>query len=303
MTVVATRPARPLPAPTATRGTVLCLVAAVGFGVGPLFAKAAYAGGASVPTVLSARFAIAAALLWVLVAWRRPALPSRSALLGLAALGALGYAAQAGFYYGSLTRIDASLAALVVSVHPALVVVLAMVVLRRRPSRRQLAALACIGCGLLLLLGTGSLGGSVDALGVVLVCGAAVIYAGYLTIVGSLPVRLDLTLLSAIVCTSAAASLATAGAATGTLSAPASLSGWGWIVLLAVVSTVIPVGSLLAGVRSLGPPTAAIVSSLEPAVTVVSTVVVYGERLTLAQLAGGLVVLASVVVLHLRRRS
>lgn len=304
MTAVVDQPAVPVPAAglaPATRGTVLCLVSAVGFGVGPLFAKAAYADGASVPTVLAARFAIAAVLLWALVAWRRPPMPGRRVLLGCAVLGAVGYAAQAGLYYGSLTRIDASLAALVVSVYPALVTLLAVVLHRRRPGNRQLVALACTGLGLLLLLGSGGLGAA-DTLGVLLVLGAAVGYAVYLTITAALPDGLDLMVLSAVLCTSAAVSLAAAGAATGTLRAPSHASSWGWIALLAVFSTVLAISTLLAGVRSLGAATAAIVSCAEPAVTVAATAVVYGEHLTAVQLAGGLMVLVSIAVLHLRKR-
>jgi drug/metabolite transporter (DMT)-like permease len=297
MTAVAERPAL---APASSRGVLLCLVSAVGFGVGPLFAKAAYADGASVATVLAARFAMAAVVLWLVVAWRRPVLPGRRLLLVCALIGAIGYAGQAGLYYGSLTRIDASLAALVVSVYPALVAFVAVVVHRRFPDRRQAIALLCTGLGLVLLLGTGALGGSVDAVGVLLVLGAAAGYAVYLTITAALPTGLDLIVLSAVVCTSAAASLTAAGAATGTLHAPASAATWGWIALLALCSTVIAVCALLAGVRALGASTAAILSCAEPAVTVAATSVVYGETLTAPQFAGGAAVLAAVLVLRWR---
>ena len=45
---------------------------------------------------------------------------------------------------------------------------------------------------------------------------------------------------------------------------------------------------------------AAIVSCLEPVVTTLSAVAVYGERLTLSQVIGGTAVLAAVVVLRRR---
>src|SRR6185295_5758690 len=112
----------------------------------------------------------------------------------------------------------------------------------------------------------------------------------------------DLFLLSAIVCTSAAGTLTAAGAVTGSLHLPARPVGWLWIALLAIVSTVVPVACVFAGVRAVGAPTAAILSCAEPAVTVALTAAVYGERLTAGQLAGGAAVVAAVAVLQLRPR-
>ena len=290
---------------TARFGTLLCLVSAAGFGLGPVFAKAAYAAGAGVPTVLALRFTIAAAVLWAVVAWRRPRWPGRRVLLGCVALGAVGYAAQSGLYYGSLTRIDASLAALMVYVYPALVVVLALVLRRERPQRRRTVALVCSACGVALLLGIGgpsATGAGVDGIGVLLALGAAVVYAFYLTVVDGLPADLDLYLLAAVVCTSAAVSLTVAGLVTGSLRTPTQPSGWAWIAMLALVSTILAMGCQFAGIRVVGASTLAILSCAEPAVAVLATAVVYGERLTAVQCVGGLVVLASVAVLQLRRR-
>lgn len=69
-----------------------------------------------------------------------------------------------------------------------------------------------------------------------------------------------------------------------------------------MISTVIPVACLFAGVRAVGASTAAILSCAEPAVTVATTALVYGERLTPWQAIGGAAVLASVAVLQLRFR-
>lgn len=298
--------AAPAAAPSAPRnvrrGTLLCLVSAAGFGMSAVFAKQAYAAGFNVPTMLAGRFAIASVLLWALVAWRRPKLPTGRTLAACVGLGAVGYALQAGFYFGALARIDASLTALLLYAYPGLVTVLAITLRRERPDRRRVAALACSALGLLLMLGAGGVGGGAATGGVLLALGAAVAYALYLTVSDGLPRDLDLFVVTAIVCTSATASLAVFGAATGSLRAPADASGWWWVLLIAVCSTVIPIAGMFFGVRDVGASTAAILSCAEPAVTVASTALVYGERLSPLQAAGGLAVLASVAVLQLRRR-
>ena len=84
-----------------------------------VFAKKAYSHDVSVLTLLAVRFTLAAGAFWAIVAARRarsqssPSTP-RSAVVAGIALGAVGYAAQSGGYFGALTRIDASLNALLI---------------------------------------------------------------------------------------------------------------------------------------------------------------------------------------------
>jgi drug/metabolite transporter (DMT)-like permease len=74
-------------------------------------------------------------------------------------------------------------------------------------------------------------------------------------------------------------------------------SGWLWLASLAVVSTVGAIALFFAGLRRVGPTAAAILSTLEPVVTVALASAVFGETLGPVQLAGGaLVLLAAVAV-------
>ncbi|WP_103937914.1 DMT family transporter [Thermomonospora echinospora] len=276
-------------------GTTLCLISAAGFGMSAVFAKETYQAGAGVQTMLTVRFALAALLFWALVAWRRPAFPAGRTLLTCVGLGAVGYACQATFYFGSLARIDGSLAALLLYTFPPIVTVIAIALGRESMDRRRLTALACSVLGVLLLLGSGVRPGAAG--GVALALAAACTYALYLTVANGLPEDLDLYLVSAIVCTSAAVSLALISVSTGSWQPPAQPDGWLWTGLLAVFSTFVPIICMLAGMRVVGASTAAIVSYAEPAVTVASTALVYGERLAPTQFLGGAVVLVAVLIL------
>ncbi|WP_433237092.1 DMT family transporter [Streptosporangium sp. CA-135522] len=278
-------------------GAALCLISATGFGLAPIFARETYAAGVGVSTMLTVRFGLAAAVFCIMVAWRRPAVPTRRTLVVCALLGAVGYACQAAFYFGALTVISAPLVALLLYTYPALVTGIAVVLRRQSLDRRRVAALGCSAVGLLLLLGTG---GSADTGGVLLGLGAAVAYAIYLTVAEGLPDDLDLYLLSAVVCTGAAGSLAAAASVTGSLHPPFVAAGWLWMALLALISTVIPIVTMFAGVRAVGASTAAILSCAEPAVTVASTALVYGEQPAAGQVVGGAIVLATIFVLRSR---
>ena len=123
-------------------GPLLCLLSAACFGAMAIFGKLAYDAGIGVGDLLLLRFALAAAIL-VAVAAARGALrglPRRAVLAGLA-MGAIGYAAQSGLFFGALERMDASLLALILYVYPATVLLAAVALGRERATPRRVAAL------------------------------------------------------------------------------------------------------------------------------------------------------------------
>src|SRR4051794_16603094 len=191
-------------------GPVFSLVSGAAFGSMAIFGKLAYDQGVNVGTLLSARFTFAAALFWVLVFAGRGRgqareLDRRDVGVGLA-LGAAGYAAQAGLYFVALERIDASILALLLYTFPAMVTVAAVVLGRERVSARRLAALGLTSAGLVLVL-AGAAAGSFDAVGAGLALGAAVVYTTYILVSEQAAVRISPYLLSALVCSGAAVTL------------------------------------------------------------------------------------------------
>jgi drug/metabolite transporter (DMT)-like permease len=288
------------------RGVALCLLSAVGFGLMAVFAKEAYSDGVSVLTLLAVRFTIAASAFWVIVAARRArgassAPPARRIVLAGLAMGAIGYAAQSGGYFGALTRIDASLTALLLYVYPALVFLGALALGRDHVDRRRLVALLlATGGAALVLAGSGT--GDLDALGVALGLGSATAYAVYILVADSVTRRIDAFHVSALIATGAACTLWAAGLISGSLDLGFDAGGWGWIVGLALFSTVVPISAFLAGLPKVGPATASIVSTVEPMVSVGLAMVWFGERLGVVQIAGGALVLAAVVLLAVNVR-
>ncbi|HEV2887733.1 MAG TPA: DMT family transporter [Jatrophihabitans sp.] len=284
--------------PRSVLGVGLCLLSAVAFGLAALFGKECFAAGFSVSSMLAGRFGIAALVFWLIVAIRRPALPGPRLLLTCLALGGVGYALQAACYFGALTRIDASLVGQILYVYPGIVLVLALALRRERASRRKLAALGCSISGLVLLLGYAGSNGPVAPAGVLLAFCSALTYALYITVANGLPEDFDVYLLSALVCSSAAVSVALFGLTTGSVRLPAHSTGWLWLLPMALVSSVISIGCFLGGLRLVGASTAAILSCLEPVVTAGSAIVVFGDRMNAGQVVGAAVVLGAVVLLR-----
>jgi drug/metabolite transporter (DMT)-like permease len=287
-------------------GTLLCLASAAAFGAMAVLGKLAYDAGATVGTLLAARFVLAAALFWGLVlagggARELRAVGGRD--VGVAvALGACGYAAQAGGYFAALERIDASLVALLIYTFPAIVAVAAVVLGRERVDARRSTALGLASGGLVLVL-AGAGAGAFDPLGTALALGAAVVYSAYILVGEGVAGRMRPSVLSALVCSGAALSLTAGSAVLGDLRPGAlTAAGWGWLACLAVVSTVAAVALFFAGLRRVGPTRASILSTVEPLVTVVLAFLVFGEVLGTVQILGGALVLGGVLALNARPR-
>jgi drug/metabolite transporter (DMT)-like permease len=297
-------------------GPALCLISAACFGAMGVFGKLAYGAGVSSDALLLLRFTLAAALLAVLLAVRpelrsaRPTAASPSAPGGLTrrlvltglALGAVGYASQAGLYFAALERLDASLVALVLYTYPALVTAAAVLLGRERLTRARATAVLVAGCGtLLVLLGGGAL--RFDPTGVALAFGAAAVYTAYILVADPVTHRVPPVLLSALVMAGAAGSLAVRAVVTGGVELHFGTAGWLWVACIAVVSTVVAMLAFFAGLRRTGASTAAILSTFEPVVTTGLAALTLGEFLTPLQLAGGLLVLGSAGIVQLRSRA
>jgi len=293
-------------------GPLLILVSASCFGAMAIFGKLAYAAGVPASTLVLLRFAVASAILVAAVAVVRlrsgqPALPvavgkSRRRLVMTAlALGGVGYAAQASFYFAALERIDAALVALVLYTFPVLVTLASVTLGRDRLTPARVAALLAATCGTaLVLVGAGAL--SFGTAGVTLAFAAALTYTVYILVGESTVQQVPALTLTALVMVGATLTLALRALLTGGLSLDLTLAGWGWIVCIALVSTVVASTTFFAGLRHTGPSTASILSTFEPVATVGLAAVVLGERLGAIQVVGAGLVLSSVMLVQLGRR-
>jgi len=286
-------------------GTLLCVGSAAAFGAMAVLGKLSYDEGATVGTLLAVRFALAAALFWALVlaggeAGELRRLAPRDIVTALA-LGACGYAAQAGCFFAALDRIDASLLSLLLYTFPAMVAVAAIALGREHADARRLGALGLASAGLVLVLASAK-PGALDAVGAALALSAALVYTTYILVSQGVAGRVSPTLLSALVCSGAAVTLTVGSALLGDLR-PGEVTpvGWGWLAGIAVVSTVAAVSLFFAGLKRVGPTTASILSTVEPVVTVLLAFLVFGELLGALQLVGGVLVIAAVLVLASQR--
>lgn len=274
-------------------GILYILASAASFGAMPIFARVAYADGVDTYTMLALRFAAAFAILAGLMRLRRVGWPRGGTLAGLIAMGGLGYVGQAFCYFSALQHAPAGLVALLLYLYPALVAVLATVVLKERLTRRKLAALVLALGGAVLTIGL-SRGGT--PAGVAFGLGAAGIYAVYIIAGTRLLERAPALAAATVVIAAAGVVYAVLAAAHGP-HWPATPAGWGGVAGVALFGTVVAITAFFAGVERIGPTSASTLSTFEPVVSVVLAGVFLDERLSPWSLAGGALILAAVVLL------
>lgn len=283
-------------------GALLVALSAAAFGSMAIFGVWAQDDGIDTPALIFVRFAIAALILVAVMRIRDVALPPIRQCLPIAAMGGIGYVGQSYCYFLALEHAQASLVALLLYLFPAFVAVLAAVFLRERIGIVTAAALVLALAGTGLVVG----GGSGRPLGVVLAIGAAVIYSIYITVGSVVTDGVDVIAVSTIVCVAAATVcgvivvvLAVAGRPA---TFPSSGQGWGTLVAIAVLCTVVAILAFFGGLALLGPTSTSVLSTLEPVVTVGLATWLLSETLTGIQLIGGVLVLAAVTWLALSHR-
>jgi drug/metabolite transporter (DMT)-like permease len=255
------------------------------------------------------RFGLATLLMLLALRWQRePFAVARADLLPVIGLGLVGHTLYQLIFINGMARTSPANASLLMATSPIFVVIYGRLLGIERTNRVVWGGIGLSFAGILLLiLGGGdglSLGGS-TLLGDVLVLGAAMLWAAYTT--GSKP----------LLARYSPVRLTTLSMVTGTIplvlvSIPALLQqdwhaptagAWVGLFYSAVFSVAIGYVAWYTSVRRLGTARTAIFSNLTPVVSVAVSWLFLGYRLAPLQLAGGVVVLAGLLLTRQGRKT
>jgi drug/metabolite transporter (DMT)-like permease len=277
-----------------SEGTILVIVSAVSFGFMPIFARFAYAQGVGVDELLFVRFLLAFLIMGTLLAAsHRLVLPKRMDLLALIVLGALGYFLQSAFYFSALLFSPVAIVALLLYTYPVFVTVGAYLLGWEQVSRRLAGAFIIALIGLVLVANPF---GTAIGLGVFLAFGSAIVYTIYILGGSKVLRRVKGDVAAFYVMGAASVSFGLTGALTGLIRLNWDVAGWFWVIIIAVICTVLAATTFFLGISRIGPSRAALISLMEPVTAVLLSLTLFGNRLTISQWFGGLLILVSTVI-------
>ena len=286
----------PAPANRSAAGVALVVGSACCFGTLGVFGKLAYRLGLSTPQLLSYRFALAAVLLWLAASVIRQGLPSRRSLIGLAIMGGVGYVGQSASYFSALHFIPVSTTALLLYTFPVVVTLLATLLFHESLGLTKIGAVVLAFIGTMLVVQAQLQ--AAPPIGIVLGLTSAAVYSGYILYGSRLLPGIPPVSATATIVTAAAIVWSGFAGATGQLAVSWTPSRLALLAGFVVVGTTIPILAFILGLRLVGPSRAAILSTFEPASSVLLAVLILGESANPIQYLGGAFILASVVVLE-----
>ena len=298
-------------------GLLLALGGVVGFGFRPVFVKLCYAVEPVSPVTLLFLRMLVSLPFFAAVAWwlaykdaqsstkRAPLTPREWA--AVAGLAFVGYYLASFLDFIGLQYVGAGVGRLILFIYPTMVVLLSLLFLKKRPSRRELAALVISYAGIALVV-SGQIGAqgqdSRFLFGVLMCLSAALSYATYLVAGSELTRRIGsmrFTAYTMIVSTLPAAIQFFALEPLAAFDLSARL--WWTLLGMVVFATVIPSFMVAEALKRVGANQFALLGAVGPVVAVYAGAVGLEEPVTAIQVAGSVLVISGVLLVSLKSKA
>jgi drug/metabolite transporter (DMT)-like permease len=301
-----------LSAPASYRrwGIAFGLFGVLAFSLRPILIKLSYAAYPVSPTTLLFLRMTLSLPFFAAVAFslrgRGPRLTQRD-WMAIVGLGLVGYYAASFLDFLGLQYIGAGVGRLILFLYPTLVLLLSFLFLHKRPGGRELAALVLSYAGIALVVsnqvGAGR-EGNLFLLGVLLVFASALCYAVYL-VAGSQMVKrvgsMRFTAYTMVVATMPAVLQFFLFEPVSALRLPAPV--WGYAIVLATFSTVLPVFLQSEALKRIGATHFALIGAAGPVSVAATSALGLDEPFTWLQAAGGALVIFGVLLVSLKPKS
>src|SRR5882672_3314828 len=291
-------------------GVTFAFIGVLAFSFRPILIKLSYAAHPVTPTTLLFLRMMLALPFFAAIAWwlrgQQPRLGARD-WAGVVALGFIGYYAASFLDFIGLQYVGAGVGRLILFLYPTLVLLLSFLFLHKSPGRREIVALVLSYAGIALVVSNqigASHEGRLFILGVMLVFASALCYAVYL-VAGSEMVKrigsMRFTAWSMVVSTVPAVLQFFLFEPLSALALPGAV--WGYAIVLTTFSTVLPVFLQAEALRRIGANHFALIGAVGPVSVALTSALGLDEPFTWRQAAGGLLVIAGVLLVTLRSRA
>lgn len=277
------------------------ILSAVLYGCLGYFGTELMHAGLSISSLLFWRFSLASLFLLVIMRSQGVRVQRGSFGIRISALilCALLYAGSSAFYFMATTRIGTALATIFLFFYPAFVMFLAWNIDKRPLTRITFITLASLFLGIFLLNFHQTI--RIDGGGILFSILSAAFYALYMFF-GEKHVRQISPILSTFsVCLVSALTFLGMSLAEDSLQVPGHFTVWRDIGILSIFCTCLPVLFLFEGLKTMDSGRVAILSTIEPVVTVSLGAYLLGEVLTLYQFLGAGAILGAGILFHFEK--
>jgi DME family drug/metabolite transporter len=282
-------------------GILEITIGSLGFGFLGIFGKLAFQSGLGVGELLTYRFILASAVLWLglFIFSHDKIYLSVSQILISASLGVLGYAVFATLYFTAIRGMSVGLAALLLYTYPFWVSLLSHFFLKERMSSMQwlllLGAFIGVTCLLWGQFHLGNMGALIAGLG------SALTYAAYILFSARYQKNVTPISSSLYVITAAAAALAIFHQPPLAMWKFLTTEQWKILIGIATISTILPMTLILAGLQKLRSSQAALISMLEPVTAAIAAGILLHEGMSALQIVGATLVVTCLILSILRK--
>jgi drug/metabolite transporter (DMT)-like permease len=289
-------------------GVTFAIVGVLAFSLRPILIKLSYAAHPVSPnTLLFLRMVLSLPFFLVVGWWLRrdePRLTARD-WAAVAGLGFLGYYGASFLDFLGLQWVGAGVGRLILFLFPTMVLLLSFFFLAKKPTGRELVAVATSYAGIALVV-SNQIGvsheGRLFLFGVLLVFASALLYAVYL-VAGSQVVKrvgsMRFTAYSMAVATVPAVLQFVLLEPASALELPARV--WTYAIILATFSTVLPVFLQAEALKRIGANHFALVGAVGPVSVAITSALGLDEPFTWVQAVGGALVIFGVMLVTLKR--
>ncbi|HET7764538.1 MAG TPA: DMT family transporter [Burkholderiales bacterium] len=289
-------------------GVAMAVAGVVCFSLRPILIKLAYGYVVDPVTLLALRMIFSLPFFLAAAAWvgrdARRAPLEREDVWAIVFLGFVGYYFSSFVDFLGLQYISAGLGRLILFMYPTLVVLLSMAFLHKRPTPREVVALAVTYAGVALVMANAAQGANQDlALGAALCFASATGYAVYLVAGSQVVQRVGSMRFTAYATSVASGFCILQFLLLRPLSALAMpVQVYGLAIAMALLATVLPVFITTEALKRIGANQVALFGALGPVTTLFFGWAGLDEVMTPVQLAGAALVLGGVVLVTLKAK-
>lgn len=278
-------------------GIFYAMLSASAFGVMPILAKIAYSGGANAITVLIFRFFFAALIISMLMKIKKISFKiTKNQFKDIFIYGGVGSTLTCLTLFLSYNYMSVGMATTLHFIYPIVVTVMSVIFFKEKLKKSKIIALILSAIGIYLLVGGGNK--AVAPFGIFLALISGVFYSIYMLGVAHSSMKKVDTF-----CTTFYLSITTSGilflVAITTGNFILNIKPYAFAASLGIsfVSTVIALVAFIKGVKIIGPSSAAVLSTLEPIVSLILGVIILNEQITTTIIIGSLLILISVIII------